>query len=86
MIFAVLKGVAWSAVSTTTGRIVMAITALFVAWQVDRAWQRGVGAQRVVEKSIQAGKEINETNAKIRREAAKPGAFKRLLSDSCRDC
>ena len=86
MIISIIKGVGWSVLSTTTGRMVLGVTALFIAWQIDRAWQRNVGAARVVEKSVEAGNKINETNKQVRRAAQKPGAFKRLLGDSCRDC
>ena len=86
MIISIIKGVGWSVLSTTTGRVVLGVTALFVAWQIDRAWQRSAGAARVVEKSVEAGKQINDRNRQVRRQAQAPGAFKRLLADSCRDC
>ncbi|HPE81955.1 hypothetical protein [Denitromonas sp.] len=44
------------------------------------------GAAKVVSASKKAGAKANATNREVRRRAAEPGAFERLLEESCRDC
>lgn len=45
------------------------------------------GAQKVVAASKQQGAKANEINREVRKRAAEPGAFDRLLkSGACRDC
>lgn len=64
-----------------------AIVALLVgscALRDHRIEQRG--AAKVVAASKEAGAKANETSRKVRDAARQPGAFERLLKDSCRDC
>ena len=44
------------------------------------------GAAKVATASKKAGAKANATNREVRRRAAEPGAFERLLEESCRDC
>lgn len=44
------------------------------------------GATKIVEASKERGKKINAKNETVRRRAAEPGAFERLLKHDCRDC
>lgn len=64
-----------------------ALTGLFFAWlfQHDAKVEKR-GEKKVVERSVKAGKKANAKNEDARRRAAEPGAFQRLLKDSCRDC
>lgn len=49
---------------------------------------RQEGRQEVVSASLEAGRQANVKNEKVRRNAAAPGAFERMLKDgaTCRDC
>ena len=48
--------------------------------------QKRKGEARVIERSKQQGEKINAKNEAVRRRAAEPGAFDRLLKFNCRDC
>lgn len=86
MIIAILKGLAWTAVTTTVGRVVLGSALVFGLWQANNYYQRSLGAKAAVEKSIKAGKQANAANRKVRRKASKPGATVRVIRKYCRDC
>jgi hypothetical protein len=64
------------------------LSAGFVWRQMDKAALKQQGRVEVVLESKAAGAEKNAKSEKIRKEAAKPGAAKRLQSDplTCVDC
>jgi hypothetical protein len=67
-------------------RLMAAGAAAFIAIKSYAFYERGVGKEQLRQESRNAGKAANEKNAKVRSAARKPGAFDRLLKDSCRDC
>lgn len=73
-------------VKTWAGRAVAGLVVGWVLLQVNNAWQRSVGAEKVITSSIKQGEAANETNRKIREKVKAPGAFERLLRGHCRDC
>ena len=86
MILAILKGLFWTTVSSTVGRIGIAVLLTFGAWKANNYYQRSLGVKMAVEKSVKAGKVANAKNAKVRKKASKPGAADRLRRRYCRDC
>lgn len=80
-------GLAWKwVIGSMLGRIVAGAVVGLVALGINNSWQRKKGAEQVITSSIQKAKAINERNARIREKAKQPGAFERLLRNSCRDC
>lgn len=80
-------GIVWKwVIGSMLGRIVAGALVGLVALGVNNAWQRQKGANQVITSSIEQGKAINEKNARVRERAKEPGAFERLLRNSCRDC
>ena len=73
-------------VNSVIGRIVAGVLVGWLALSINNSWQRHKGAERIITNSIKHGKAANERNAKIREKVKAPGAFERLLRDSCRDC
>ena len=77
----------WKAIAGSVwGRIIAIALAGWAALAMNNAYQRRVGGKQLVEASKKAGKKANATNEAVRRDAAKPGAFGRLLKDSCSNC
>lgn len=71
---------------TTIGRFVI-VSVGVLAFLGAFAWkQQNIGAQKVIARSVEAGKRNNEKVQKVREAARKPGAFDRLQRDACRDC
>jgi hypothetical protein len=70
------------------GVIAAAVVALVGLRVWDVSTQQAKGAVKVVEASKKAGAEANVKSEQARKEAAKPGAAKRLQSDprTCVDC
>lgn len=80
-------GIVWTwVIRSMLGRIVAGALVGLVALGVNNAWQRSIGADRVITSSVKQGEKANEKNARIREQTKRPGAFERLLRDSCRDC
>jgi hypothetical protein len=73
-------------VRSFVGRIVAALLVGFVALGINNAVQRQKGAAAVIEASKEKARIANAKNAVVRQKAKEPGAFERLLRDSCRDC
>lgn len=80
------SGAFWFLVNSMAGRLILGGLTLYGAWKINNYYQQKKGAAMAVERSIKHGEEINRENAKVRREARKPGAAERLLRDYCRDC
>lgn len=86
MIFSVLGGLFSFLIGSRVGMIALGSLALFIAWKANNYYHQQKGKAIVIEESIEAGKEKNRVNAKIRKDAKRPGAAERLLRDYCRDC
>lgn len=68
------------------GRVLGIAAVASAAWfGVIRHYEKK-GELKVVQRSIKAGEAANEKNDAVRAAAKKPGAFERLMRDSCRDC
>jgi hypothetical protein len=85
-----LATVAWFLFETKLGKIaaVGALgSGLFFGWLLSHDVKVAKKAeQKVITRSVDAGKKANAKNDAVRRDASKPGAAKRLLNDACRDC
>lgn len=82
-----LSGIVWRwLIGTALGNVVGLAVVFAVLWSANSAWQRSIGADRVITSSVKQGEKANEKNARIREQTKRPGAFERLLRDSCRDC
>jgi hypothetical protein len=67
-------------------RLMAAGAAAFIAIKSYAFYERGVGKEQLRQESKKVGQVANAKNAKVRRDASKPGAFGRLLERDCRDC
>lgn len=83
MLFPQLAAVLWG---SKMARIVVACLAGLLAIKLYGLYQQQVGKRAVIEQSIERGRQANVENSNVRKQASKPGAFERLLRDSCRDC
>lgn len=86
MIFSVLGGVFKFLIGSRIGLTAITLLGLWIAWKANNYHHQKKGAAKVIEKSIEAGRKINRANAKVRKDAQRPGAAGRLLRDYCRDC
>lgn len=86
MAISIIRGLLWGVVNSFVGRLVLGVLAFMAAWKINNYYAEKKGAQKVIEKSVKKGKEINRVNAKVRKSAKRPGAAGRVLRDYCRDC